>query len=310
MEQPSLDRYLAERLAAKKARLDAQRPLAPELLRRLADDLRLLLTFHSNAIEGNTLSLRETKLVIEDGITVGGKTLREHLEATNHAEAVSAILELADTRTPITTDTIRWLHTLVMDKILPTAGQFRSVSVVIRGANFTPPHPTEIPALIEQWVGWIGEDGPGAAYDPVTRAAIAHHGFEAVHPFEDGNGRVGRLLLNLMLLRGGYPPAIIKNEWRLVYLEALDRANLGRYAPIVNLIGRAVESGLDFYLESLEAVPRDEYRTLEELSLLSGYSSGYLARLARSGKLAAIKRGGRWYSTDAAIDHYRRSRGS
>jgi Fic family protein len=196
-----------------------------------------------------------------------------------------------------------------MDKILPTAGQFRSVPVVIRGANFTPPHPTEIPALIEQWLGWISEGGPGAAYDPITRAAIAHHGFEAVHPFEDGNGRVGRLLLSLMLLRGGYPPAIIKNEWRLVYLEALDRANLGRYTPIVNLIGRAVESGLDFYLESLEAVPRDEYRTLEELSLISGYRADYLARLARSGKLAAIKRGGRWYSTDAAIDHYRRTRG-
>ncbi len=304
-ENASLDRHLAWRIAAKKARLDARRPLAPELQRRLDNDLRLLLTFHSNALEGNTLSLRETKLVLDHGIVTGGKTLREHLAATNHAEAVGAILDLADERTPISADTIRRLHMLVMDKILPTAGQFRTTAVSLPGMQITLPQPEHIPQLIDHWLVWIRDHMQASCSDFIAAAAMAHHRFEAIHPFEDGNGRVGRLLLNLLLLRRAYPPALITHTWRPRYLEALDQANAGCSRSIVNLIGRSLEAGLDLYLELLDAAPETDYRSVSELAVLSGYSAGYLARQARADRLAAVKRSGRWYSTIHALDDYR-----
>jgi Fic family protein len=135
---PRLDPRLALRLAEKKAQLNGYRPLASAVVRRLHDDLRVLLTFHSNAIEGNTLTLRETQLVIEHGLTVGGHPLREYLEATNHAEAFDAIAGLASGQEPITRDTILMLHRLVMQNTIDTAGQFRTIPVSIRGAPDAP----------------------------------------------------------------------------------------------------------------------------------------------------------------------------
>jgi Fic family protein len=132
---PRLERRLAARLAQKKAELDSYRPLRPTVLVRLHEDLRIRLTYHSNAIEGNTLSLRETQLVIEEGITIGGHTLREHLEATNHAEAYDHLRTLLERHAPITLDTILELHALVLGAIHPTAGQFRTTAVSIRDSD-------------------------------------------------------------------------------------------------------------------------------------------------------------------------------
>lgn len=301
---PRLDPRLARRLAEKKARLDRYRPIAPAIVRRLHDDLRVLLTYHSNAIEGNTLSLRETQLVIEHGITVGGHSLREYLEATNHAEAFAYLTELVDQRTPITTETILELHRLTMAKILEGAGAFRRGAVSIRGARLTPPPASQVANLMAEWVAWV--KGSGQEYEPIVRAAIAHHGFEAVHPFDDGNGRTGRLLLNLMLMREGYPPALLLRDWRVGYIQALAAADTGNYAPLTNLIGRAVEGGLDLYLAACEAEPESEYLRLSELAERTGYAAAHLGWLIRKGRLEAVKRGGRWYSTVAAVERYRR----
>lgn len=304
---PRIDPRLARRLEEKKAELDGYRPLAPSVVAYINDELRLLLTYHSNAIEGNTLSLRETQLVIEHGITVGGHSMREHLEATNHAEAFAYLTELVSKHAPITRDVVLRLHALVVDRILDSAGQFRAGPVTIRGVALQPPRASEVPKLMREWVAWLG--GEGQRYPLVLRAAIAHHGFEAVRPFLDGNGRTGRLLLNLILMQHGYPPALLLQEWRLAYLEALSAANRGRYSPLANLVGRAVEQGLDLYLDACARVPigeADEEQPLSELAQSFGYDPEYLGLLVRKGRIAATKRGARWYSTRAAIERYQR----
>ncbi len=300
-DRPHMDPRLFARVRRKKEQLDRYRPLPRDTVRRLNEDLRVFLTYHSNAIEGNSLSLQETQMVIDYGITIHGHPLREYLEATNHAQAYQYVTALVDKHEPLNRDTILTLHALVMDKILETKGSFRTRPVYIRGANMTPPAPSEVERLMGEWVAWV--HGEGHSYEPVTRAAIAHHGFEAVHPFEDGNGRVGRLLLSLMLMREGYPPALLLHDWRVRYIHGLNQANTGSYGPLVNLVGQAVEAGLDLYLEACAATPL--YQSLRELAEASGYPLDYLSWLARQGRLEAVKRGGRWYSTLEAVERYR-----
>lgn len=150
--------------------------------------------------KGYTLSLYETKMVIEEGITISGQPLRYYLEARNHAEALDQMRTLAEQQAPITTDTVLLLHRLMMDDVLPDAGQWRVGYVHIRGASYTPPHPRQVPQLMADWITRL--DGDGLTYPPVIQAALAHAVFEAIHPFSDGNGRVGRLLLNLIDARG------------------------------------------------------------------------------------------------------------
>src|ERR1700686_178281 len=203
---PHMDARLARRLMQKKMRLDAYRPLPSFTVRRLHEDLRVLLTYHSNAIEGNTLTLAETEMVLEYGLTIGGHPLREHLEVTNHAKAYDTLERLANTS--IDLETVLFLHRLVKAQIDEDAGQLRTGPVHIRGASFTPPPAKDLPLYLAQWTRWLRSD-QALSYDPVTRAAVAHHDFESLHPFFDGNGRVGRLLLNIMLLQDGYPPALI-----------------------------------------------------------------------------------------------------
>jgi fido (protein-threonine AMPylation protein) len=297
-----LEPRLAVRLEEKKARLDLHRPLAPAIARRLHEDLRIRLTYHSNAIEGNTLSLRETQVVIEEGLTIGGHSLREHLEATNHAAAFDELRRLVEQDARISQETILRLHALVLHDLHETAGRWREQSVYIRGSNLRPPPAEQVPGLMAQWVRWL--EGEGYSYHPVVRAAIAHHGFVAVHPFIDGNGRCARLLLNLQLLRDGYAPAFLLREWKLRYLQALQAADAGAYSPLVNLVGQAVEVGLDFYLDACAAVPDEQYRPLPDLALSSGYDVNYLGLLARSGKLEARKWNRRWYATPAALARY------
>ena len=298
---PHINPRLAERITHKKAQLDGYRPLPNDTVHRLNEDLRIFLTYHSNAIEGNSLSLQETQMVIDYGVTIHGHPLREYLEATNHAEAYQYVTNLVEKQELISIDTILTLHSLVMDKILVSKGHFRTVPVYIRGSNMTPPPAHQVEGLMREWVTWIY--GEGQVYEPVIRATIAHHGFEAVHGFEDGNGRVGRLLLNLMLMQEGYPPALLLNDWRARYIHGLNAANTGHYGPLLQLIGQSVESGLDLYLEACAATPH-EYLLLRELVEVSGYPLNYLSWLARQGRIDATKRNGRWYSTKEAIRQY------
>lgn len=298
-----LDQRLYERLVRKKAQLDHYRPLSANVMQNLYEHLRVLLTYHSNAIEGNTLTLAETKLVVEYGLATGDHTVREYREATNHATAWEAVTRLAQRTDPITLDTMLQLHGLVMHDLRATAGTFRTDAVFITGTEYRPPSPRLVPQLMRAWLDWI--EGAGRSYSPVVRAAIAHHDFEAVHPFDDGNGRVGRLLLNLMLMRDGYAPALLLRDWRTAYIRALQHATDGDYTPIANVVGRAAEGGLDLYLSTCTDLPEHQYVPLAELAKANKQTPNYLGDLVRKGRLHAQKRRGRWYSTQHAWDHYR-----
>ncbi len=307
---------IAERLLARlhdrKARLDALRPLPAAAVRRLQEQLAIEWTYNTNAIEGSTLTLRETQLILEQGITIGGKSLREHFEVVNHAQAISFVQSLAERHEPITTTTVRQLHALVLANIdNDNAGHYRQLPVRIAGAAHEPPPAWDVPARLNDWAGWLaGQEAERA--EPVQLAAVAHHRLVSIHPFLDGNGRTARLILNLILLRAGYPPAVISRVNRAQYYRALAAADRGDDDALANLVGRAVERSLTLYLEAVTpqtAPPPDAERLLPLREAAEGtpYSQEYLSLLARTGRLEAIKRGRNWYTTAAAIRRYRDS---
>jgi Fic family protein len=236
-------------LAAKKAALDSRRPLSPSAAARLKSYFDVEWTYHSNAIEGSTLTLRETEVVLHDGVTVGGKTLREHLEAINHKSAIDFVEALAQGAEPITENSLRQIHALVLKGVDDAeAGRYRRGQVRISGSAYVPPEGAAVPGLMHDFVAWLG--GEAQQWSPVERAALAHFRLVDIHPFVDGNGRTARLLMNLMLIREGYPAAIVRREDRLSYYAALDEARAGETDPFVNLVAEAVERSLDIYLET------------------------------------------------------------
>jgi Fic family protein len=233
---------------SKKAQLDEARPLPPHTVASLHEKLMLEWTYHSNAIEGNTLSLRETKVVLE-GITIGGKSVREHIEATNHAEAVGYVEEIVAGGEPLTEWQIRNIHGMVMkgdDRHTP--GRYRQENVVIAGASTTPPDFLHLPQEMASLMAWYGASND----HPVARAAELHTRFVKIHPFSEGNGRTGRLILNVELLRAGYPITIIRKDDRLDYYNTLDEACVsGDYTGITRLVAEAVQRTLDTYVKVL-----------------------------------------------------------
>lgn len=306
-----INKRLLARLHAKKARLDVRRPLPAAAVRRLDEQLAIEWTYNSNAIEGNTLTLRETQLILEQGVTIGGKSLREHFEAISHRDAILLVDSLAANREPVTPAVVRQLHALVMARIDDeNAGQYRQLPVRITGATFEPPPAWEVAARMSDWADWLA--GQEDSAEPVELAAVAHHRLVAIHPFLDGNGRAARLAMNLVLLRAGYPPAIIARANRTQYYRALARADRGEDTPLANLVGRAVERTLTLYLEvttpqTMPPPADDSWLPLREAAEGTPYSQEYLSLLARTGRLEAIKRGRNWHTTRRAVEAYRAS---
>jgi Fic family protein len=224
---------LLQAIDADKAKLDAARPLPAHTLASLREKLMLEWTYHSNAIEGNTLTLRETKVVLE-GITVGGKSLRDHFEATNHRDAILYVESIVAKDEALSEWQIRNIHNLVLKGIDQTeAGRYHQENVVIAGASTTPPDFLHLPEEMRALIEWHDKSG---GMHPVERAAELHTRFVKIHPFVDGNGRSGRLLLNFELMKAGYPPAIIQKEDRLAYYDSLDEACVsGDYSSILGL---------------------------------------------------------------------------
>lgn len=242
-----------EIINAKKERLDSKRPLPTYSIQSLREKLFLEWTYNSNAIEGNTLTLQETKVVLE-GITVGGKTLREHLEVINHQEAIRYVEEIVQTGETLSEWQIKNLHRLVLKGIDDSyAGVYRDQQVFISGAIHTPPSPMKIPEQMERLIQWYEEEAQGL--HPVERGAMLHALFVGIHPFIDGNGRTSRLLLNLELMKSGYPPIIIRVENRLAYYSALDKAHTTEdYEDFIELVAKEVEASLDLYLSTVETI--------------------------------------------------------
>src|SRR5260221_10299702 len=206
----------------KKAQSDRLRPLSGGALAQLRKYYDIELTYTSNAIEGNTLAYRETAEVIEHGITVGGKSLREHLEAVDHYEAVQWMRGLAAQTTPIGEDTVCELHRRIVARSQPAiAGIYSPYPRRIAGSPVIVPNPLKVPQLMEEFGAWLS----GAPSTP-EGAIDGHFRLTAIHPFSDGNGRTARLLMNLMLIRGGYPPVAVRPADRKTYLYALERVSL------------------------------------------------------------------------------------
>jgi len=238
-------------ISAKQARLGVFRPLSPSLVRNLEEWFLVELTYTSNALEGNTLSRRETAAVVEKGLTVGGKTLVEHLEATNHAKALKDVLRLSQSSTQeLQRADILQLHATVLHGIDDVnAGQYRSIPMRISGSPVVLPNPIKVPDLMDDFIEWIHAS---AAKHPVELAAEAHYQFVTIHPFVDGNGRTARLLMNLILMQNGYPPAIIRTRDRMKYIGGLEQAQLGGSKDGYNqLILNAVDRSLDIYLKAV-----------------------------------------------------------
>ncbi len=299
-ESPLCPRSLLDRLDEGVERLRESRPLRGPALERLRRHLIVEYIYNSNAVEGNTLTLGETRLVLEEGVTVSGKPLRDHLEAKNHLPALEYVEELARGRKPIEEFDLLKLHHLLMLGIEEARpGRYREGLVLIAGSRYVPPPAGEVPRLVRRFLDWLNS---GPDLHPVELAAVAHAYLVAIHPFEDGNGRTARLLMNLLLMRAGYPMAVIRRERRRSYLRALEAADSGNARPIARLVARAVDESLTLYLAAATGlVP------LARVAREAGLSVDYLGQLARKGYVRATKLAGRWYVPPEEAERLRSS---
>ncbi|WP_025027488.1 Fic family protein [Caldalkalibacillus mannanilyticus] len=212
-----------EQIDEMKKRLDHLRPIPKHTLKSIREHLLLDWTYNSNAIEGNTLTLSETKVALE-GVTIGGKTLREHLEVINHKEAILYVEDIVRKKESFSERQIKNIHRLILKGIDDeNAGAYRKENVVISGAQHIPPDALQVTIQMEKLVSMY--ENEWQSLHPVDRAAYLHIIFVKIHPFIDGNGRTARLLLNLELMKNGYPPIIIEKKRRVEYYESLDKAH-------------------------------------------------------------------------------------
>jgi Fic family protein len=240
-----------ERIAAKKAELDRLRRLSPNGLSNLEHVHDLELTYTSNAIEGNTLTAVETTLVVEQGITIGGKPLKDHMEAIDHYEAIGYVRGLARHAAPLTEMDLRTLHGLIVKRSDPEfAGRYATQGrfVLTDSGRHGFPSPAEVPALMGDFAAWLA-----TASDTPDTAFTAHRKLVDIHPFNDGNGRAARLLMNLILLRGGYPPVAVRPEDRPAYILALRQIDSDSFNRLLHV---RLDATLEEYLTALkQALP-------------------------------------------------------
>jgi Fic family protein len=235
----------------RKAKLAGQRPLTQGEAERLRDEFIIGFTYNSNAIEGNTMTLDETALVLREGVTIGGKSVREHMEIIGHRDAYLFLEELVREPVPLTEKTILDLHSLVLMDRREDRGVYRRVPVMITGAPIELPQPWQVPVEMERLISDYHEEMQ--TLHSVERAALFHLRFESIHPFIDGNGRTGRLLLNLELMKEGYPPIDVKFKDRARYMACFRTWDLEKKAePMAELVGEYLMLRLDEYLQLLE----------------------------------------------------------
>lgn len=233
----------------KKLILDSKRPLNKEVVNNLKKYFDVELTYNSNAIEGNTLTITETKVILEDGITIGkGKSLREHLEVINHKEALDYVRDIVDKNIDINERVIKDIHHIILKSINnANAGVYRKANVLISGSIHRPVEHFLVEDKMSELIKWYDENKK--KIHPINLATEFHFRFVYIHPFIDGNGRTARLLMNLILMRNGYPISVIKNEDREKYMKALEIASTTKnLQDFTEIIARAVDKSLDTYL--------------------------------------------------------------
>ncbi|MEX2460445.1 MAG: Fic family protein [Paenibacillaceae bacterium] len=237
-----------------KSIVEGKRPLNPDMMKAIAQKFREEWTYHTNAIEGNTFTFQETAFFLREGLTIKGKTLREHLEIINHAEAISYLDEAIKGR-DLTERLIKDFHALLFEGVKDinfTPGDYKmsdnhvlTVSGVIhRYCSYI-----HVPQEMEHLLAWYDQEKD--RLHPIEAAALFHHKLTAIHPFTDGNGRVSRLCMNFILLKNGYVPAVIRNEHRLDYYKALEQADQQDATAIVNLLAEEVKRSLQMIIDHI-----------------------------------------------------------
>lgn len=253
-----------ERLDKLKGWLDSFRPFPPAILDEMKRYYDVNFTYHSNAIEGNTLTKSETEMVLEKGITIGGKSLVEHLEVIGHKDAIDFIEELARQETKIGEREIKEVHNIIMRAISPAeAGRYRRLDVKAAGTDHVYPQHFLLADLMHDFVLWI-ESEEAKILHPVVLAAKAHYRFVSIHPFRDGNGRTARLLQNLILVRHGFPIAVITNERRKDYIDSLVYAqnNNDDMDELVKIVAEASRESMIDYLRILSTADESKGKDL------------------------------------------------
>jgi Fic family protein len=297
-----------ERLYEKKQVLQTSRPLPNIALHKIRESLSIEWTYNSNSIEGNTMSLRETQMVIQEGITIKGKSLREHFETHNHDKAIDYLYSIVNEDYNLRSIDILSLHGLVLRSIEDDfAGRIRNGGVRITGANFTPPNANKVPDLLDELIDFINTNP--LQLNDIELATVFHHKLVWIHPFFDGNGRTVRLAMNLLLMRSGFPPAIILKNDRKKYYEALNQANGGNYQKLTLLMCQSLERTLNIYINALPGNDK-EYVAISNLVQEPNmpYGQEYISLLARTGKIDAYKEGRNWLTTREAVEDYMATR--
>ncbi|SEI43336.1 Fic/DOC family protein [Dyadobacter sp. SG02] len=259
-----------------KKELDNLRPLQEEQERRIMQKFRLDWNYHSNHIEGNSLSYGETKALLMFGITAQGKPLSDHLEMQGHNEAVNWVMDVVKGDRPLTETFIRELHKLLLQKPYQVSaetsdgkpasktvniGQYKRLPNHVRtatGETFFFATPEETPAMMQELIEWYREMDGNPKSNPILLAAEFHYRFIRIHPFDDGNGRTARLLMNFILLRHGYPPVIIKTEDKRNYLSALEQADAGMLSAFLDYIGKNLVDSLNLMIRGAQGENIDE----------------------------------------------------
>jgi len=302
-----IDKNLYNRILQKKKQLNSLRPFPKSALQKLKEHIMVEWTYNSNAIEGSSLTLRETKLVIEDGLTIKGKPLREHLEAINHKDAIEFVEKLVSKKFGISPHIVRQIHFLILSRIDDEeAGKYRNVKVTISGSSYTPPEAIGVPHLMADFGKWL--KNKKSKINIIEYAAIAHFKLVHIHPFVDGNGRTVRLLTNLILMRYGFPPTVILKLDRKKYYDCLEKGHKGNLLDFVNFIGRSCERSLTIWIEAIKPEKKQKldqkYLPLREVFKGTPYSQEYLSLLARRGKIEAVKFGRNWFTSNEAVKRY------
>ncbi len=306
-----INQQLKQRVDEKFRRLQKLRPLPSIAVAKLREQFSIEMTYNSNAIEGNRLSLKETYLIIAEGITIKGKSFKDHLEAKDHYEALNYLYELIehDKRHTVSESLIRNLQQIIVrDTDSDDAGVYRTGNVAITGSSHKPPEAFEVSDLMRNLIIWL-RDNKNKLH-PIELAAIAHHRLVNIHPFFDGNGRTARLFMNLLLMQDGYPLVMILKNDRKKYYQTLELADRGNLKPFVAFVAQAIERSLNIYLRTLVPVKSksEKYLSLSEISGQIDFSEKYLNLLARQGKIEAHKEGRIWMTNMNAISNYLKNR--
>lgn len=293
---------ILNRLTAKKQQLDTYKPIPEELIKNLEEWFRIELTYTSNAIEGNTLTRQETALVVDEGITIQGKSLEEHLEAVNLAKAFDFIRTLTTkTKKDITNGLVLGIHRIILDKIDDAnSGRFRTVAVRLKGSETILPNAAKVPELMNEFIDWLQNNNLD---HPIKMAVDAHFKLVSIHPFVDGNGRTARLLMNLILMQDGYPPVIIRKEDREEYIKSLEKGQTKNdLDDYYKFMFDSLDRSLDIYLEAV--VPEkvsvlgsnldQRFYTTDDVATMLKIDPESVRRYVRSGKLRAMKLGGKF----------------